>query len=56
MIGHGYQLRNGYWNVESTDGTITKMCSDYELMYLQNVNSNLTITPVLEATGGGDHL
>ena len=56
MIGHGYQVRNGYWNVESTDGTITKMCSDYELMYLQNVNSNLTITPVLEATGGGDHL
>lgn len=55
-IGHGYQVRNGYWNVESTDGTITKMCSDYELMYLQNVNSNLTITPVLEATGGGDHL
>lgn len=56
MIGHGYQVRNGYWNVESTDGTINKMCSDYELMYLQNVNSNLTITPVLEATGGGDHL
>ena len=56
MIGHGYQVRNGYWNVESPDGTITKMCSDYELMYLQNVNSNLTITPVLEATGGGDHL
>lgn len=55
-IGHGYQVRNGYWNVESTDGTINKMCSDYELMYLQNVNSNLTITPVLEATGGGDHL
>lgn len=55
-IGHGYQVRNGYWNVESADGTITKMCSDYELMYLQNVNSNLTITPVLEATGGGDHL
>lgn len=56
MIGHGYQVRNGYWNVESADGTINKMCSDYELMYLQNVNSNLTITPVLEATGGGDHL
>lgn len=56
MIGHGYQVRNGYWNVESTDGTINKMCSDYELMYLQNVNSNLNITPVLEATGGGDHL
>ena len=56
IIGHGYQVRNGYWNVESTDGTINKMCSDYELMYLQNVNSNLTITPVLEATGGGDHL
>lgn len=55
-IGHGYQVRNGYWNVESTDGTINKMCSDYELMYLQNVNSNLNITPVLEATGGGDHL
>lgn len=55
-IGHGYQVRNGYWNVESTDGTINKICSDYELMYLQNVNSNLTITPVLEATGGGDHL
>lgn len=55
MIGHGYQVRNGYWNVESTDGNINKMCSDYELMYLQNVNSNLTITPVLEATGG-DHL
>lgn len=55
-IGHGYQVRNGYWNVESTDGTINKMCSDYELMYLQNVNSNLTITPALEATGGGDHL
>ena len=55
-IGHGYQVRNGYWNVESTDGTINKMCSDYELMYLQNVNSNLTIIPVLEATGGGDHL
>lgn len=56
MIGHGYQVRNGYWNVESTDGTINKMCSDYELMYLQGVNSNLTITPALEATGGGDHL
>lgn len=55
-IGHGYQVRNGYWNVESTDGTINKMCSDYELIYLQNVNSNLNITPVLEATGGGDHL
>lgn len=55
-IGHGYQVRNGYWNVESTDGTINKMCSDYELMYLQNVNSNLTIIPALEATGGGDHL
>lgn len=55
-IGHGYQVRTGYWNVESTDGTINKICSDYELMYLQNVNSNLTIIPVLEATGGGDHL
>ena len=55
-IGHGYQVRNGYWNVESTDGTINKMCSDYELMYLQGVNSNLTIIPALEATGGGDHL
>lgn len=56
MIGYGYQVRTGYWNVESADGTINKLCSDYELLYLQNVNSNLTITPALEATGGGDHL
>lgn len=55
-IGHGYQVHTGYWNVESTDGTINKLCSDYELMYLQGVNSNLTITPALEATSGGDHL
>lgn len=55
-IGHGYQVHTGYWNVESADGTINKLCSDYELMYLQGVNSNLTITPALEATGGGDHL
>ena len=55
-IGHGYNVRTGYWSVESADGTIIKMCSDYELLYLQNVNSNLTIIPALEATGGGDHL
>lgn len=55
-VGHGYTVRTGYWNVESADGTITKMCSDYELLYLQGVNSNLTIIPALEATGGGDHL
>lgn len=55
-IGMGYDVRTGYWSVESADGTITKMCSDYELMYLQNVNSNLTIIPALESTGGGDHL
>ena len=55
-IGMGYDVRTGYWSVESADGTITKMCSDYELMYLQGVNSNLTIIPALESTGGGDHL
>lgn len=55
-IGGYYRIREGYWNVESTDRTIAKLCSDYELLYLQNVNSDLNITPALEVAGGGDHL
>lgn len=55
-VGGYYRIREGYWNVESTDGTIAKLCSDYELIYLQNVNSDLNITPALEVAGGGDHL
>lgn len=55
-VGGYYRVREGYWNVESTDGTISKLCSDYELLYLQNVKSDLNITPALEVAGGGDHL
>ena len=55
-VGGYYRIREGYWSVESTDGTINKLCSDYELLYLQNVNSDLNITPALEVAGGGDHL
>lgn len=55
-VGGYYRVREGYWNVESTDGTISKLCSNYELLYLQNVKSDLNITPALEVAGGGDHL
>lgn len=46
--GRNYSAAHNKWNVESEDGTINGQYSEYNIMYLQGVNSNLTLTPVLE--------
>ena len=46
--GRNYSAAHNKWSVESEDGTINGEYSEYNIMYLQGVNSNLTLTPVVE--------